>query len=321
VKTKSEKQKNRSPQEDAKSVPWSRLYEEARGRYEETSRPRRDRVLWTSVLLFATAILVVSVWGLFNRVTQLRRQSDISRRIELTSIPLTQTLQAAMANESTQTAQALLFAAGNEETDLQATATPDTEAQAATMTAEAGLAVVADTEIVASCDNELGYLFEIISGPVLSPRPGYIFIVGSQEPIVQASWIIKNVSNCAFNGILFLNATTEQKIVPLILVNGEKIDITKPEQAINPGDEVEVVLGFPSSEALSIDNEWIVVLNGFDMYDQPHLILKVQDWIIIVEATATQTPGIKPTSPPKPTNTPVRPTNTPPARGTTPPRP
>ena len=314
MKNESEKQEKRLTQEDKKPVPWTRLYEEARDRYEETARPRRDRVLWTSILLFSTTILVVCVWGLYNRVTQLRKQSDEPSVIELTSNPNTQAVSAELVDEPTQTPHVLVISPTVVDTTTQmATPTPDLE-PTATMTITAELLVPTDTEIVPSCENDLGYIFEIISGPVLSPLPGYLLNVGSEKPLVQSSWIIRNDSNCSIKEILFLNVKTGEKTVPLILQNGEKVDLNLLEQAINPGDDVEVVLGYTVTDTLNVDNEWILVVNGFELNDQPHLLLKIQNWIILVDSTITPTQGIKPTNPPKPTDPPIRPTNTPPVR-------
>ena len=56
---------------------------------------------------------------------------------------------------------------------------------------------------------------------------------------------------------------------------------------------MEVVLVFSVWTANDVDTEWVVAVNGLSLFDQPHLRLAVDRWMIVV--TPAPTPGDTPT--------------------------
>ena len=47
------------------------------------------------------------------------------------------------------------------------------------------------------CPDQESVKIEVISGPSLNPEPGYQYQEGDHAPVVEASWLIKNRSDCS----------------------------------------------------------------------------------------------------------------------------
>ena len=271
-------------------APWNKLYDEAKGNYKEATPKRKDRIIWSVLLVIATLILFVSVRGVFSRVLEFRSAAEVSVLTARAVVAITATQNAASQLIATQTAQAALLVNETEEP------TPTPEASlletASAATAQAALPV---TDAVASCDDFSGYVVSLLGGPELSPRQGYAYVQGETAPPIQATWMVKNTGNCKWEQILIKDIATEQLLVPTLLINGSPVDLSNFNQAINPGDEIAVILSFNIKDALTIDRQWQFSINGFTLSEQPPLALKVQDWVVIVQGTPSES-TIRPTS-------------------------
>lgn len=235
-------------------------------------------------------ILLVSVRGVFSRVLEFRTAAEESVLTARAVVAITATVNAASQLSATQTAQAALLVDETQEPTL----TPEANLQetAAAATAQAGVAL---TEPVVSCDDFSGYVVALENGPELSPRQGYVYVQGDVAPPIQATWLVKNTGNCKWEQILVKDIVTEQLLVPTLLRNGSPVDLANFNQAINPGDEIAVILSFNIKDALTIDRTWQFSINGFTLTEQPSLTLKVQDWVMMVQGTPSQS-TVKPTS-------------------------
>jgi hypothetical protein len=271
-------------------APWNKLYDEAKGNYKESNPKRKERIIWAVLLVVATLVLFISLRGVFSRVVEFRSTAEEAVLTARAVVAITATQNAAIQLNATQTAQAALLVKETEQP------TPTSEvAMLATASAATAQAALEVTEAVVSCDDFSGYAVLLVEGPELSPRQGYIYVQGDTAPPIQATWKIQNVGNCKWEQILVKDVATEQLLVPTLLKNGSPIDLANFNQAINPGDEIAVILSFNIKDALTIDRQWLFSINGFNLAEQPPLTLKVQDWVVAVQGTPSQ-PSVKPTS-------------------------
>ncbi len=281
---------NNPPGSPDSQAPWDKLYNEAKGNYQESTPKRKDRIIWSLLLVVATLILLVSVRGVFSRVLEFRSAAEESVLTARAVMAITATQNAAEQVIATQTAQAALLVDATEEPSPTPDVNLEQTASAATAQAEA-----AATEPVVSCDDFSGYVVGILGGPELSPRQGYIYTQGDAAPPIQATWMVKNTGNCKWEQILVKDIVTEQILAPTLLRNGSPVDLSNFNQAINPGDEISIILSFNVKDALTIDRTWQFSINGFTLSEQPPLTLKVQDWVLVVQGTPSGT-TVKPTS-------------------------
>ena len=63
-----------------------------------------------------------------------------------------------------------------------------------------------------------------------------------------------------------------------------------PVAQVKVGEQVEVELALSVWEATSVNEEWVVEVNDLALFDQPHLLLNVRRWMIVVTPTPTQSP-------------------------------
>jgi hypothetical protein len=298
-------------------TPWAKLHEEARDHLGETSSKSRDKIIWSIIFLLASFVLAISVIGLF------RQFNNQSKGIVLTgnaALILTSTQQAFQGSQDmTSTSLSLI----NSEAELTKKNSPTPDGYEETRAVELGLTSTAEAIIllepsptIVSCEDFTGYPIEILSGPDLSPRPGFIYDPSLPEPIIQAKWTIRNLGNCSWNQISLVNNVTGEAIVPIIMQDGDKVDFNDPTQAIQPNETVELILAFFPADANSIDSDWVLQINNFSLDQQSHLVLKIADWVIIIQSTSTPTYASKPTTIPKTATPggPSRSTPTPPKR-------
>lgn len=309
------KEKNK---EDGNVVPWAKLYGEASQRYQESveySSKRNDKLIWIVLLFIATVIFSVSIWGVLDRITKLRTTTELSVLSARTLNAVTASYETAIANNITATANAIFLSGG---VLTESTPTPQENEQEVVDLPTESVVLLEPTSTVVSCDDFTGYQVEIVSGPNLTPRPGYVYQEGFPEPTVLASWVIRNPGLCEWEQIVLQDTTTGENFVPLLFMGDEKIDLSNLEQAINPGEEFLLTINFKLKDVKSVNRDWIMILNGFPLVEQPHIILKVENWISIIraETTPTKSSGSSGSSSRKPTATsnPGRATEAPPTR-------
>lgn len=307
----------------------ARLYNEALSRYEQVNQPKKERKgLWLFLLIAALLILLVSVWGVFNRIRNLQRENQLQAEIGYTISLATAVQDMGAAADAWGTAASNLQVQQNTATAaVQATALAlqQKENTEATAQAAAILALTATPTIqVAVCQNINNAGLQVISGPELSPSLGTLYRLGMQSP--QVSWVIRNTGECAWSQILVWSIFDNAISQPIIKRDG--LEVTPSAASgpimIAPGEQIELVLEFPASSAQRIDGEWVLVVDGLSLVSQPHVLLDARNWIIL-----------NPLSTPKPTQRPkatsgsggvtspggggTNPTDQPPSRETVPP--
>lgn len=306
----------------------ARLYNEALSRYEQVNQPKKERKgLWLFLLIAAVLILLVSVWGVFNRLRNLQRENQVQAEIGYTISLATAVQDMGAAADAWGTAASNLQAQQNTATAIVfATATAAQEKANADSTAQAAaiLALTATPTVqVGICQNINNAALEVISGPELTPRLGTLYRLGMQSP--QASWVIRNTGNCGWSQILVWSVFDNAISQPIIKRDGQVVtpSATSGPIMIAPGEQIELILEFPASSVQRINGDWVLVIDGLSLVSQPHMVLEANNWIIL---NLLNTP--KPTQKPKATSAPgggggggTNPTDKPPSRETTEPPP
>ncbi len=272
------------------------------------------------ILVLSLTVLFMCSWYL-NRHFEALEADRQARATEQAIALVTGAAQTAEAQGATATAQAIELdrkaataaaaqaaTATQQAINLQGTVTAEALLQAATATKQAkDLRATAVAQGCAASDRYSLHVGE----PELFPKPGRMYVIGNPPFAVRATWEVTNTGECTWE---------EARLRPL--GGGEAIPVLEGEW-VEPGQVVEISVPFPFSGGGDVDRvrdvegEWIlVVLNplGGDhvLFEQPHLSLKVEGWVV----AGTPTPTPIPTSTPTPTFTP---TFTPTSRPTPPP--
>jgi tetratricopeptide (TPR) repeat protein len=186
-------------------------------------------------------------------------------------------------------AQALNVAATANAQALDAAATANARALDATATAQAE---------TMRCQDAGQYALAVVREPVLAPTPGTAYVAGASIPdVLTATWVLTNTGACPWEGMQLQPLVGEETVEPKLQHDGRQVE---------PGEPLEVVLTFPSRDAeTKIDKEWIVVVNGLCLCDQPHLRLAVEGWIVVATPAPAPVP-LTPTPPPEPSTLPQK---------------
>jgi predicted Zn-dependent protease len=248
---------------------------------------RRYRQHLVGVLVGAVLILVL---GMLAANTYYFRPREVNWQTQAAA----QEVALATVAQQTAVAQAATFASVSQAT-AQALANRDSTATArdvaldSNATADAmALAVTATTQAeVLRCRDVVLYALAVITEPTLFPSPGTVYVIGDPLRTVQATWLVTNTGECPWEDVTLYPLVGGDAVEPTLLREGE------PAASVEPGERVEVVLPFPVWVARDVDMEWVVAANGLFLFDQPHLQLAVERWMIVV--TPTPTPGDTPT--------------------------
>jgi hypothetical protein len=134
--------------------------------------------------------------------------------------------------------------------------------------------------------------FQVITGPVLDPKPGLVYRVGQPPP--QVSWVIQNTGNCSWSQIQLLSMLDNKIVLPIIKRNGQVFTPTGSDGPafITPGEQIEVALEFPATKAQKVNGDWVLFIDGLALSAQPHLLMQIDSWVIVntpVVPTPTKT--------------------------------
>jgi len=271
-----------------------KLHKEAQSNYNQVSSSRKYRRVWGVVMLLGLVMLVVFVWGAYNRYTNLIAQAQQSNNGNGSS---SQVSIATAVSEMGVAANAWATAANAIEIGSKAEATRS----AATAAAAGGAlnqAAVSATESVpddalAACVDMSSVDFILVEGPILSPNEGYYYVAGAVEPEITASWIVENTGNCYWESVGFLSLYDGSIIEPILKIDGEEIIPISPDGKVRivPGDQIEIVVPFEITQARDLDDEYIVIVNDISLVNLPHTILHVVRWVIIINPTSQAFPS------------------------------
>ena len=183
--------------------------------------------------------------------------------------------------------------------NLQAPATTLAEAQATTAAQQA--IELRATAVAQGCAASDRYSLSV-GEPGLFPTPGAIYVIGNPPFAMRVTWVVTNTGECAWE---------EVRLRPE--GGGELIPVLEGEQ-VEPGQVAEISVPFAFSGGQDVEGvrdvegEWVLVVRnplGGDhvLFEQPHLRLRVEGWVIAV--TPTPTPMSKPTPTQALTSTPT----------------
>jgi len=252
------------------AVPWSR--------YSRLVR----RAMFFSVIV-AFLILLGGGWAADTYYFQPR---EIGRQAQATAhaealLTLVQRTAAARNATAASVAQVTFTAlAGRDATAiardiaLASAATADAAALAGTATAQAE---------ALRCRDVRRYALAVAPEPNLSPPPGTLHVIGDPLGTVRATWVMTNAGECPWGSVALHPLAGGQALQPTLRQGDDTV------ARVDPGERVEVDLAFSAWEAGDMDVEWVVVVNGFPLFDRPHLRLAVERWMIVI--TPTPTPG------------------------------
>jgi hypothetical protein len=281
---------------------WKKkIHKEAQAQYNGASQSKPRRGLWIFLFLIAIAILAVSVYGIVNRFPtgQVSAQQGNGSGSSGSSLATAVSEMGSAADAWATAASAIEVGAAAQATNQAATSTAiAVQAQKAV---EATLQATPSTVI--ACSNIDSTEFLIVEGPLLEPSPGYQHLLGSEPIDVEASWIVENTAACIWESVYLLSMSQASIITPTLRIEGKEINIANPDGKvlIQPDERVEIIIVYEIKEARDIDDEYVLIINGLTLINQPNLILQVDGWIKIISPASpvpsTPTPG-KPTKPP-----------------------
>lgn len=309
---------------------WKKkLHEEAKMKYEEKPPSNGRKWIWGFLLVFSLGLLLAFAWAASNKY------KNISAQAQMPNNGASQETLATQVGEMNVAVSALATIDSALEFGYQAEATR--EAATATAAALKVQEVMALTEtptdnLIVACAELDEIEYEIIEGPVLSPEPGFYYVLGSSPPEIQASWLVENTGNCLWESIAILSLYDGSITTPILFQDGQELDLESSDGKISvlPGEQIEIILPYDVTKARNVDAEYIVIVNGISLDNRSHVIIQVSGWVITIKQQSTSPTSENKESPvPKPKNTPTpkpkpKPTATkaePPPRPTpTPPR-
>lgn len=275
---------DRSPDDNEnKILSWAQPWQDMRTAEfvdeEEDVAPRRG-FLWIVAAVATVLVLLIAGWGIYNVFfppgggSAGGSQAD-SPPAAVAAIPATDTPTP---------------------TDVPPTETPTATLEPTATVTRTPTPVPTDTPtpspttIQYTCDQIEAYTFEIVSGPDLSPDPGYAFVIGNGAPSPRVTWVIENTSQCEWTSINMYSLTSDRLLLPILRKDGQIIHQLAPydEVLLAPGDQIDALLAFVPENSRYIQNVWALEVNGFRLEDQPALELQVDNWVIAIRPTATQ---------------------------------
>lgn len=292
---------------------WRRkLHQEAQSKYNNVSEKRQGRGLWAVLFIVAIVILGVSVYGILNALNTAKAQvnngsdtsgESLANTIEGMNSAANAWATAAAAIEGGQDARATNQAATSTVVYLQAQQALEATVRAA-------------QEAVVMCGDVNETAFVIVQGPMLEPNPGYQYVDGSDGIDIESSWEVENTGNCNWESIQMFSLTQRSIVTPTLRVNGESVNLANPDGKVlvQPQDRIEIVVPYDLEQAENVEEEYVLVVNGLTLFNQPQLILDVEGWVIITRPTsayparATATPTPKSSSGGSDNDGPTRPT-------------
>ena len=270
---------------------WKKkLHNEAQSNYEDVSKSRKSSWIWGIALIFALVILVVLFWGIRAR------WEDISAQAQSGNNPSSQVSFATTISEVGDAVEKFSTAANVLELE------PETEESPEANETEAMTDQLTDTpteNLISACADHDEVEFIVIDGPVLTPDEGFYHTKGLPTPEVYATWSVENTGNCNWESISFLSLIDGRIIDPVIKKDGEELDLqaTAGKSPIIPGDQIEIVVPYEVTQALNVDDEFVVMINGIPLVGHPRAIIQVDRWVIVVQAQSDSTPDPDDTSP------------------------
>ena len=254
--------------------------------------PRRQYVqLLAAVMTIAVLVLFGGSWvvnSCYFRPREVAWQAQATAQAVALATAAQET-SVAQAGAATADAQTLATTATADAQALAAIATTNEQTLAAAATANVHALAAAATAYVESLSckdiKELSYALLVVPEPDLFPPPGTVYVSGRAQPDVGATWVMTNVGRCPWEDVALQPVAGGKLVEPILFQGGE------PITQVQPGNQIEVVLLFSVSEARSVDEEWVVVVDGLPLAGQSHLRLAIERWVVVASSTPTPVPA------------------------------
>ena len=252
-------------------------------------RQHRRRLRWAFALSVIVAFLIL-LGGGWAAETYYFQPREVARQAQATAYAgslVTGVQRTAVARDATAAfvAQATVTALANR--DATATARDIALASAATAEAAALVGTTSAQVEMLRCRDVGRHSLAVVPNPTLFPPPGTVHVVGDPLWTVRATWVVTNTGECPW-GRVTLHPLAGGEVVEPTLRWGEE-----PVARVEPGEPVEMTVTFSVWEAMDVDVEWVMAVNGLPLFDQPRLRLGVGRWVVVV--TPTPTPSEMPT--------------------------
>jgi len=246
------------------------------------------RMMLVLIPVAAMLILLLGTWAIniiAYRPRERSRRATATARAAAWATALRRTVEAQDATTTAQ-AQALEQERAVHATiqALAARVTAIAQATAAQSTVQALNATATAQAQEQRCWDIRSYTLAVAPRPALSIPPGTIYVVGDPPPAVYAVWVVTNTGGCPWEGVELQPLAGGRAVTPLLRRDGEWV------KRVEPGERVKVVLEFPVQAAGNMDEEWVVKVGDFSLFDQPHLRLRVRGWVISVTPMPTPAP-------------------------------
>jgi hypothetical protein len=141
----------------------------------------------------------------------------------------------------------------------------------------------------------------VLSGPLLDPPSG-TKLKSDQSADAQATWVIQNLGSCQWESLALYSLHDAAQMDPQLRRDGVVLDVGSMQVLNEPGGSLEVIAIFPVDQAQRIQDEWVLVINGHQLFARSHLGLNVSQWVTVQrsarENTAQQPVGPAPTGDP-----------------------
>jgi len=232
-------------------------------------------------VITAFLILLGGGWAADTYYFQPRELARQARATAQVGALVTVVQQTAAARDATAVFAAQAAATTLADRDATATAWDISLASAATADAVALSGTGTAQAETLRCTDVRRYSLGVAPEPILVPSPGTVYMVGDLPPDARASWVVTNTGECLWESVVLRPVTDGEAVEPDLRRDGG------PVSRVEPGEWVEVGLVFTVWEAMAMDREWVVAVNDLPLFDQPHLEIAVQRWMVVVTPTPT----------------------------------
>ncbi len=133
-----------------------------------------------------------------------------------------------------------------------------------------------------TCTSKDDVFLEVVSGPILTPPIGSKF-PSNKVPDIQASWTVRNAGNCSWDMVRLYSLKNGATVTPELSLDGQVISLIPGQNLVYPQNLLEVSISFIPEDAERAENEWIMVINGRQLFALAHLTLDVKNWVVVTK--------------------------------------
>jgi hypothetical protein len=131
-----------------------------------------------------------------------------------------------------------------------------------------------------TCTLKDDILFEVVSGPLLTPPIGSKY-PSNKVPNIQASWTVRNAGNCSWETVQLYSLKNGAMLSPELSLDDQAISLIPGQSQVSPFQLLEVSIPFKPEEAERAEYEWVMVINGRQLFTLSHLALDIKNWVVV----------------------------------------